>query len=188
MIERVKQGFSAPGLRRWAAFLVPVILLVASILYSWAEVGLREEQRTAAMQQLERAERAASLESERDALQQALAEGRRDEQFLNANDEAKALNVLQTRLRGLVTSSGATFVASRNLGADHEGGLTLAGLRLDVTGTLGGIQKLLYAVERHEPRLLARNLIIVQGGQRNPATNAEILRAQLDVFGAVRPQ
>ena len=188
MIGPLAQKLLAPIVLRWAAFLLPVALLAAGIFYSWAEVSALGEQRVAALQQLERATKAASLEDERNALQQALAKGSKTEQFLDANDESKALNLLQAELRDLVTQSSTTFVASRNLSANHEGDLVLPGLRIDVTGTIESIQKLLRAIERHEPYLLTRSFIIVQGGQRNPATNDQILRAQFDVFGAVRPQ
>ena len=67
---------------------------------------------------------------------------------------------LQQQLQAIVTSNQAQFVRASELPTRHEDELTFAGLRLEVTGTVQSLSKILSTIEASVPILIVEKATI----------------------------
>jgi hypothetical protein len=99
---------------------------------------------------------------------------------------------LQTRLRDVVIRNRGQMLSARALAPFDRGELKFIGLRLSVSGTLKGVQKMLYEIETSHPYLFIEKASLKPLNQRRSAANEStaelsLMQMEFDVFGAIWP-
>ena len=109
-------------------------------------------------------------------------------EFLLGKNEGVVGADLQTRLKGMVETSGAKLRSVRTLQAETQGQTKYIGSRIELYGPLATIHRTIYAIETAKPYLFVRSAAIKLAppiGQVG-IPQEPLLEAQLDIFGAVR--
>lgn len=116
-----------------------------------------------------------------------LAETKDD--YLTAPSQGVAIANLQARLKQLSEASGVRLRAVQGLPPVNDGPLPYIGARLDIFGPIQAVQRAIQSIEEVKPYFFITGTIMklsAQSGPRN-STAEPIIDAQLDVFGAFRP-
>jgi hypothetical protein len=108
-------------------------------------------------------------------------------EFLPGENEIAAQAALQTTLTSLVQSSGVRIHSARKLPVRERAPLKLLGIGVNVTTDIGGLQKLLYAIETARPYLFVEAADVSPLGGVNPAPGGPpLLEVRLDIFAALQ--
>jgi hypothetical protein len=110
-------------------------------------------------------------------------------EYLPGPNDGVAVANLQARLRSLAQLNGAMLRSIQGLPARNEGATRFIGARLDVSGTIQAVHRLVFAIEDARPYLFigSATLRMPQHGVNPNAAPAEaVIEAQLEVIGAFR--
>ena len=116
----------------------------------------------------------------------ATTEARNDEAaFLSGPSEAIAVANLQSHLKSIAASSGASFRSASSLPSKVDDNLKLAGVQIALSGSLPSIHKTIHLIETGKPYLfmLRAQLVPLGARSRNKNRLPVELNAQLDVYG-----
>jgi general secretion pathway protein M len=134
------------------------LLVAAPMLDDYAESLDSIAQRSL---ELERYRRAAAELPRRQAELAALRERRGTVAgFLAGGNDAVVAAQLQNRIRGLVEQARGELKSTQVLPGEDEGAVRRIAVRGQLTGTLGAVQRVLYALESGSPLLFVDNLSI----------------------------
>jgi hypothetical protein len=104
-------------------------------------------------------------------------------------NEGVAVANLQARLRIFAQTHGTVLRSIQGLPARSEGATRFIGARLDVSGTIQSVHRLVFAIEDSRPYLFVSNATLrMQQRAINPNAPASepVIDAQLEVLGAFR--
>jgi hypothetical protein len=110
-------------------------------------------------------------------------------EYLPGPNEGVAIANLQARLKSFAQVNGTLLRSIQGLPARTEGANRWIGARLDVSGTIQSVHRLVFAIEDARPYLFISNATVRMPQQvLNPNTvPAEpVIEAQLEVLGAFR--
>jgi hypothetical protein len=111
-------------------------------------------------------------------------------EYLPGPNEGVAIANLQARLKSFAQTTGMMLRSIQGLPARTEGATRLIGARLDVSGTIQSVHRLVFAIEDVRPFLFINNATLrmpQHGMNPNAAPSEPIIEAQLEVLGAFRP-
>jgi general secretion pathway protein M len=169
------------------------IMLVASWLWVipfWDIFAERDVQIAKQLALLGRLEGIAAREGAvQDLLRRAAIELDDGEFLAGANDGVVGAD-LQTRLKAITEAGGAKLQSVQSLPVTPNGAIKYVGARIELIGTLAAIQRAIHAVESGKPYLFvtAATLKSSSAVARSDAPAEPVIDAQLDVFGALRPE
>jgi hypothetical protein len=120
----------------------------------------------------------------------ALEQQRRAElglgEFLAGNGELAVQASLQTALSGIAQASGVRLRSTRKLAERERGPVRLAGMGLNLTAEIEGLQKLLHGIETARPYLFVEAADLSPLGGANPPLNVpRLIEIRLDIFAAL---
>ena len=111
-------------------------------------------------------------------------EGERDA-FPGANEGA-ANAALQAKLKGIAESSSVSLRSVRSLSIKSVERLQMMGARLEISGSLPAIRRLIYGIEGASPSMFVSTAIIRSAHlARTDRADEPMLDAQFDVFAAL---
>jgi hypothetical protein len=103
-----------------------------------------------------------------------------------ANDNVIAAD-LQTRLKTILGNAGAQSRAIQSLTGRTVDQIKYSGVRLDFSGPLPAMMRVLHAIESAKPYLFVANASLKSGpALRQGQVEEPLLQAQLDVYGAIQ--
>jgi hypothetical protein len=107
-------------------------------------------------------------------------------EYLPGPNEGVAVANLQARLKTFAQLNGTMLRSIQGLPARSEGSIRWIGARLDVSGSIQSVHRLVFAIEDARPYLFIGNAT-VRMQQRAVNPNEPVIDAQLEVLGAYRP-
>lgn len=124
-----------------------------------------------------------------DQVHNVSAEFDRGEFLAAANDGAVDAD-LQTRLKSIAEAGGAKLQSVQSMPATHDGAVKYVGARIELIGTLAAIQRAIHALETAKPYLFVTAAALKSSSPvaRPDQTTEPVVDAQLEVFGALRPE
>jgi len=109
--------------------------------------------------------------------------------FLKGSNDSLAAAQIQSRLKTVLDSAQGELKSTQILPGKREGNLTRVGVRVQMSGSIGAVQKVLHAIESGTPFLFTENLEIrtrpavrSAGARRDEA----ILDMRFDAYGFLR--
>jgi general secretion pathway protein M len=169
------------------------IMLVASWLWVfpfWDIFAERDAQIAKQLVLLGRLKGIAAREGARAGLLRRAATELDDGEFLaGANDGVVGAD-LQTRLKAITEAGDTKLQSVQSLPVTPNGLIKYVGARIELIGTLAAIQRAIHALESGKPYLFvtAATLKSSSAVTRPDAPAEPVIDAQLDVFGALRPE
>ncbi|MEM7224701.1 MAG: type II secretion system protein GspM [Pseudomonadota bacterium] len=174
-----------------ALILAAYQLAVAPLVTAYQE---SDKQIAEVQDQLTRFSRIAQLrpayEEQMQELGQRLAAGGI---YLKGETDSLAGAELQARISGLIEQSGGRVRSIQILPVGEDEGFRKVGARVQLTATLGALEKVLYALEASKPFVFIENLDIKnrRARRRNKDSDAQSepeLTIRFDAFGYLRPE
>jgi hypothetical protein len=110
-------------------------------------------------------------------------------EYLPGPNEGVAIANLQARLKSFAQLNGTLLRSIQGLPARTEGANRWIGARLDVSGTIQSVHRLVFAIEDARPYLFISNATVrmpQQAVNPNAAPLEPVIEAQLEVLGAFR--
>jgi hypothetical protein len=110
-------------------------------------------------------------------------------EYLPGPNEGVAIANLQARLKIFAQTNGTMLRSIQGLPARTEGATRWIGARLDVSGTIQSVHRLVFAIEDERPFLFISNATVrmpQHAMNPNAAPSEPIIEAQLEVLGAFR--
>ncbi|WP_316205384.1 type II secretion system protein GspM [Bradyrhizobium sp. SZCCHNS3004] len=108
-------------------------------------------------------------------------------EFLTGANENVIAADLQTKLKTIVGNAGAQSRAIQSLPGRAVDQIRYSGVRLDLSGPLPAVMRVVHAIESTKPYLFIANATLKSGPPARSGTAEEpVLQAQLDVYGAVQ--
>lgn len=108
--------------------------------------------------------------------------------FLSGDSEQIAVANLQSHLKSIATSSGASFRSASSLPLRTDSQLQLAGVQIALSGPLPSIHKTIHQIETGKPYLFVERAQLQPNRQpsNNPDNRKPVqLNAQLHVYGVL---
>ena len=174
-----------------AVILAAYQLAVAPLLTAYAD---SDRQIAEVEDQLARFSRIAQLrpayEEQMKELGQRLAAGGI---YLKGETDSLSGAELQARISGLIERSGGRVRSIQILPAGEDEGFRKVGARVQLTATLGALEKVLYSLEAAKPFVFIENLDIKNRRARRRKKDQEAntdpeLTIRFDAFGYLRPE
>ena len=108
-------------------------------------------------------------------------------EFLTGANENVVAADLQTKLKTIMSSSGAQSRAIQSLPSRTADQIRYSGVRVDLTGPLPAVMRVVHAIESTRPYLFIFGATLKSGPAVRQGTAEEpVLQAQLDVYGAIQ--
>lgn len=106
--------------------------------------------------------------------------------FLQGSNQGVIDAALQERLKTVAERSKTQVKSVQTLSTRTIGGLDYSGARIEVSGSIKGIQSTVYAIENSKPWLFITSAImrVVDSGRNAPSEEPK-LQAQFDVYGVM---
>ncbi|CCD93738.1 exported hypothetical protein [Bradyrhizobium sp. ORS 375] len=164
------------GLLAWAC-VMPVVAVFAE-----RDARIQDQQRLLARLKAVAAQapRIEALASETETQFQS------GEFLAGANDNVIAAD-LQTRLKAILGNAGAQARAVQSLPGRTVDQIRYSGVRLDCSGPLPAMMRVVHAIESAKPYLFVSSASLKSGAAlRQGQIEEPVLQAQLDVYGAVQ--
>jgi general secretion pathway protein M len=119
----------------------------------------------------------------------AASEFDRGEFLVGPNDGVVGAD-LQTHLKAIAEAGGAKLQSVQSLPTTHDGGVKYVGARIELVGSLAAIQRAIHALETGKPYLFVTAATLKSSSSiaRLESPAEPVIDAQLDVFGALRPE
>lgn len=108
--------------------------------------------------------------------------------FLQGENEALVRSNLQAQIGTIATVQGATLISISNAPAIDQSGLRYLGVDVDLSGTVETVHDTISSIETTSPLVIRNASVWVSGGEQEGATQAPELTAQLQVYGALKPE
>ncbi|HZT89844.1 MAG TPA: type II secretion system protein GspM [Stellaceae bacterium] len=182
----------SPPFRRFAALgllltcIAAFVLLAVVPLMSARGDALAEVKRLTPLLRRERAE-AAQGEAWRSELRRLQQQGSSASGLLGGSNESLVAAALQERLKGAVEGVNATLKSVEVTPARDDGAFRRITARVELSGSLGAVQRAIYALEASPPYLFLDNLEIGRhDGNRQKAADDPLLDVTIDVYGYMR--
>lgn len=107
--------------------------------------------------------------------------------LLEGGNEGAASAGLQSRLKSKAEGEGATVRSVRALPGRTLGSAQLIGARLEVSGPIEAVAKVVQGIENGQPLLMVTAASLRPAAQGRARANEEpVIEAQLDVYGGVK--
>ncbi len=110
-----------------------------------------------------------------------------DAAFISGGSEASRVALLQSRVAQIASLAGARIGSSRAMAERDQGALRLAGIDVQIAGTIDQLQSVLHALESQNPVLVVETLEIIRSPVAEGAPSGN-LDARLVVTGAIKPK
>lgn len=170
---------------RGAALLLALLLILALARISLLPLAGLFQADANREETLAAIARYAAIAADRPRLQQALAEAppnpaENAARFHHAS-AALALADLQGRIAALAAGFGVTLTAAEPLDANPPDDADSIGLRVDLTGTMAGLQAVIHAVESGHPVIVASRIELGSAGTEGGAASDPILALRLSL-------
>lgn len=107
--------------------------------------------------------------------------------YLKGPSETIAMANLQSQLKSIAASNGASFRSASSLPGKEVDNLKLAGVQIAISGPMSSIHKTIHTIETGKPFLFVLRAQLVPSRQNaGSRQRSELeLNAQLDVYGAL---
>lgn len=111
--------------------------------------------------------------------------------FLKSQTDALAAAELQDRVKRLINSSGGELVSTRDLPVSQQGRFWSVGIQVQMSGTVGTVLAVLYALESGRPLVIVDNVNlrgIAESRFRRTEPEVNRLSVSFDVSGFIRAE
>lgn len=191
MIARIQSN----AFIRRAAFIVTHVAIGLAVYWLWLipvwEIFADRDAQIAKQRTLlGRLEDVASHDGTvQDLVRNAASEFERGEFLVGPNDGVVGAD-LQTHLKAIAEAGGAKLQSVQSLPTTHDSGVKYVGARIELVGTLAAIQSAIHALESGKPYLFVTAATLKSSSPiaRLESPTEPVIDAQLDVFGALRPE
>jgi hypothetical protein len=176
--------------RRWLATAILSIFLLLAAAFVVAIMGFLDARRGEIDELRRELGRVKWLvDRGRDLQQEADERGRSiDALFLAGEDEAGAASTLQTIVTEAARESGLDVISSGRAPAFTAEGVTMIGVRIDVSGEASAVYDFLDGLFHRLPNAEMRKVAIWRSASGDAIRENAVLVAQIEVFGALQPR
>lgn len=109
------------------------------------------------------------------------------ESFLQGESEALVRSNLQAEIGAIAAAQGANLISISNVSAVEKSGVRYLGVGIDLSGTVETVHNTIFAIETSAPLVIQSASVWLSGGTHEGATQPPELTAQLQVYGALKP-